>query len=121
MAKVLTAVGEFIVLRVVKDEVTRGGIILPESRKAEEPGVGEVVSVGPAVGYADRELLKVGARVQFDTFNVTDLGEGLLAVKADNIIVVEGDDPTAIKGFKDEQGNTWVEDATSPTFVRKVG
>jgi len=119
MAKELKALGEFIVLRMLNDTVTRGGILLPESRKAEAPGVAEVVSVGPAVQHLVRDALKVGSRVQFDTYNVTDLGDGLLAMKADNLLVVETETFDA-KKFEDENGGVWVEDATSPTFARKV-
>ena len=119
MAKQMKALGENIILRTIKDEVSRGGIIVPQTGRVESPGVAEVVSIGPKVDLTDFPV-KPGSKVQFDTFSTFDLGEGLVSVKVDNLLAYEAEayEP---KKYADEKGGVWVEDATSPTFARKVG
>jgi chaperonin GroES len=86
-----------VVRRIVADEKTAGGIIIPDTAK-EKPQEGEVIAVGPGGRDESGKLIpidvKVGDRVLFGKWSGTEVkidGEELLIMKESDIMgVVEG-------------------------------
>ncbi len=84
---------------VKEDEVSKGGIIIPDTAK-EKPQQGEILAVGPGKFDEDGEKrialdVQVGDRVLFPKYGGTEIkieGEKLLIMKETDILaVVEGD------------------------------
>ena len=77
------------------DEVTAGGIYIPDNAK-EKPQQGEVVATGPGRWDEDGENrvameVKVGDKVLFGKWSATEVkidGEELLVMKEDDIIAI---------------------------------
>lgn len=86
-----------VVRRLEDDEVTPGGIIIPDTAK-EKPQEGEVVSVGPGTrdekGKVHALDVKAGDRVLFGKWSGSEVklgGEELLIMKESDIMaVIEG-------------------------------
>ncbi len=86
-----------LVKRLAEEEMTKGGIIIPDSAK-EKPAEGEVIAVGKGKvnDKGDRIKLdvKVGDRVLFSKYGGTDVkldGVDHLIMREDDILaVVEG-------------------------------
>ena len=86
-----------LVKRLEEEEMTKGGIIIPDSAK-EKPAEGEVVAVGKGKLNEKGERLqldiKVGDRVLFSKYGGTDVkldGVDHLIMREDDILaVVEG-------------------------------
>ena len=83
-----------LVKRIVAEEKTRGGIIIPDSAK-EKPSQGEVVSIGPGGRDEAGKLipidLKVGDIVLFGKWSGTEVkidGQELLIMKESDIMGV---------------------------------
>ena len=83
-----------VVKRIVADEKTKGGIIIPDSAK-EKPSEGEVVGVGPGGRDEAGKLIpidiKVGDKVLFGKWSGTEIkldGEELLIMKESDIMGV---------------------------------
>ena len=83
-----------VVKRIVADEKTKGGIIIPDSAK-EKPSEGEVVGVGPAGRDEAGKLIpidiKAGDKVLFGKWSGTEIkldGEELLIMKESDIMGV---------------------------------
>ncbi|KZD23321.1 co-chaperone GroES [Tardiphaga robiniae] len=83
-----------VVKRIVADEKTKGGIIIPDSAK-EKPSEGEVVGVGPGGRDESGKLIpidiKVGDKVLFGKWSGTEIkldGEELLIMKESDIMGV---------------------------------
>ncbi len=83
-----------LVKRLAEEEVTAGGIIIPDSAK-EKPAEGEIVAVGPGKvsDKGDRVALQVsvGDRVLFSKYGGTDVkldGEDFLIMREDDILGV---------------------------------
>ena len=83
-----------VVKRIVADETTKGGIIIPDSAK-EKPSEGEVVGVGPGGRDEAGKLIpidiKVGDKVLFGKWSGTEIkldGEELLIMKESDIMGV---------------------------------
>ena len=83
-----------LVKRLEEEEVTKGGIIIPDSAK-EKPAEGEVISVGKGKinDKGDRIKLdvKVGDRVLFSKYGGTDVkidGVDHLIMREDDILAV---------------------------------
>lgn len=81
-----------LVKRLKEEEVTAGGIIIPDSAK-EKPAEGEVVAVGPGKTSDNGERVamqvKVGDRVLFSKYGGTDVkldGEDFLIMREDDIL-----------------------------------
>lgn len=81
-----------LVKRMQEEEMTAGGIIIPDSAK-EKPAEGEVVAVGPgkAADNGDRIALQVkeGDKVLFSKYGGTDVkidGEDFLIMREDDIL-----------------------------------
>ena len=80
--------------RVLFEEKTRGGIIIPDTAK-EKPQEGEVVAVGPGTHDEKGKLLppdvRVGDRVLFGKWSGTEVvidGEDMLIMKETDIMGV---------------------------------
>jgi chaperonin GroES len=83
-----------VVKRIVAEEKTKGGIIIPDSAK-EKPSEGQVLSVGPGGRDEAGKLIpidiKVGDRVLFGKWSGTEIkldGEELLIMKESDIMGV---------------------------------
>jgi len=79
-----------IVKAVTAEEVTRGGIVLPDTAK-EKPQEGEVVAVGPGKlldsGKVAAMDVKVGDRVVYSKYGGTEV-----KVNGDELVVLRQDD-----------------------------
>ena len=85
-----------VVRRIDSDEMTAGGIIIPDTAK-EKPQEGEIVAVGPGARGDDNELIpldvKPGDRILFGKWSGTEVkldGEELLIMKESDIMGVLG-------------------------------
>lgn len=83
-----------IVKRVVEEEKTKGGIIIPDSAK-EKPQEGKVVAVGKGKLGDDGKLVpldvKAGDRILFGKYSGTEVrldGEDVLIMREDDILGV---------------------------------
>jgi chaperonin GroES len=83
-----------VVKRVVADQKTSGGIIIPDTAQ-EKPSEGEIVGVGPGGRDESGKLipidLKVGDKVLFGKWSGTEVkidGEDLLIMKESDIMGV---------------------------------
>ena len=81
-----------LVRRIVGDEKTQGGLIIPDSAK-EKPAEGEIVSVGEGARKDSGELIpmavKAGDKVLFGKWSGTEVkidGEELLIMKESDIL-----------------------------------
>ena len=92
-----------LVRRVVAEEKTRGGIIIPDTAK-EKPMEGEIVAVGPGARDEKGTLVpldvKKGDRILFGKWSGTEIkldGEDLLIMKESDIMgIIEGS-PAAVR------------------------
>jgi len=83
-----------LVKRLEEEQVTKGGIIIPDSAK-EKPIKGEVVAVGPGKVADDGKQIpmnvKSGDKVIFNKYAGTEIkidGEELLIMREDDILAV---------------------------------
>ena len=83
-----------VVKRIVADEKTKGGIIIPDSAK-EKPVEGEVLAVGNGKVQEDGKLrpldVKAGDRILFGKYSGTEIkidGEEHLILREDDILGV---------------------------------
>jgi len=81
-----------LVRRIVADEKTRGGVILPDTAK-EKPQEGEVLAVGPGTLTDQGQIrpldVKPGDRILFGKWSGTEIridGEELLILKEADIL-----------------------------------
>ncbi|KAA1176644.1 co-chaperone GroES [Rhizobium tropici] len=81
-----------LVRRVVSEEKTRGGIIIPDTAK-EKPQEGEVIAAGPGsrndAGQLQALDVKVGDRILFGKWSGTEIkinGEELLIMKESDVM-----------------------------------
>lgn len=86
----LKPIGDRVVIRRLPgEEVTRGGIIIPDTAK-EKPQQGEVIAVGP--GKKDYSMnVKKGDRVLFGKYSGQEFelnGEEFLVMREDDILAV---------------------------------
>jgi chaperonin GroES len=86
-----------VVRRVDAEEMTKGGIIIPDTAK-EKPQEGEIVAAGPGARDESGKLVpldvKAGDRILFGKWSGTEVridGEDLLIMKESDVMgVVEG-------------------------------
>ncbi len=85
-----------LVRRVEAEEMTAGGIIIPDSAK-EKPAEGEIVSVGSGTKAEDGKVtpldVKAGDKVLFGKWSGTEVkldGEDLLIMKESDILGIIG-------------------------------
>ena len=77
------------------EEVTKGGIVLPDSTK-EKPQEGEIVAVGDGKLLDDGKIqalkVKVGDRILYGKYSGTEIktkdGEDLLILKEDDVLAI---------------------------------
>ena len=90
----LKPLGSRVVLKEVeREEVTKGGIVLPSTAK-EKPNVAEVIEVGP--GEIDKDgreismVVKKGDRVLYSKYAGTEVkvDEEYLVIKQDDILAI---------------------------------
>jgi chaperonin GroES len=85
---------KIVVRRLDAQEVTAGGIVLPETAK-EKPKEGKIISVGPGKvldsGERSKVQLKKGDRVLFTSYAGTEVevdGEEYLIMSEDDVLAV---------------------------------
>jgi chaperonin GroES len=85
---------KIVVKRLEAEEVTAGGIVLPETAK-EKPKEGKIISVGPGKvldsGERSKVQLKKGDRVLFTSYAGTEVevdGEEYLIMSEDDVLAV---------------------------------
>jgi chaperonin GroES len=95
-----------LVRRIEEDQITRGGIIIPDTAK-EKPMQGEVIAVGQGVTKEDGTLrpldVQPGDQVLFGKFSGTEIkmdGEELLIMKESDLFGVLTGKPAALKAKK---------------------
>ena len=83
-----------LVKRLEEEQVTKGGIIIPDSAK-EKPITGEIVAAGPGKNADDGKQIamsvKVGDQVIFNKYAGTEVkidGEELLIMREDDVLAV---------------------------------
>ncbi len=84
-----------IVRRMEDDNITSGGIVLPDKAREKKSMEGEVVAVGGGRQLDNGEIMRVsvaiGDKVLFDKFAGTEIkfeGEELVALREDDIICI---------------------------------
>ncbi len=85
---------KILVKRLEAEEVTKGGIVLPDTAK-EKPKEGKIISVGPGKvlddGSRGSMQVKAGDRVLFTSYAGTEIkidGEDFLIMSEDDILAV---------------------------------
>ncbi len=88
---------KILVKRLEAEEVTKGGIVLPDSAK-EKPKEGRVVEVGPGKvmedGNRSTMQIKKGDRILFTSYAGTEIkidGEEYLIMSEDDVLAVVGE------------------------------
>ncbi len=96
MSKIRPLHEKVLVRRLEEEEISKGGIIIPDSAK-EKPAEGEIIAVGNGRISDDGKVtpldVKVGDKVLFGKYSATDVkvdGEDLLIMGEDNILAVIG-------------------------------
>jgi chaperonin GroES len=88
-----------IVKPITEDEVTKSGIVLPDTVDKERPEKGEVVSVGPGKlmdnGQRAPMSVKVGNKVMFKKYSPDEIKvddkEYLVISESDIMLIINGD------------------------------
>lgn len=101
----LKPLGDRIVAKAVStEEVTKGGIVLPDTAK-EKPQEGEIVAVGPGKTLDSGKVVpldvKVGDRIIFAKYGGTEVkveGEEYMILRAEDVLAVL--EPAKKKGGK---------------------
>ena len=96
MSKIRPLHEKVLVRRLEEEEISKGGIIIPDSAK-EKPAEGEIIAVGNGRISDDGKVtpldVKVGDKVLFGKYSATDVkidGEDFLIMGEDNILAVIG-------------------------------
>jgi len=92
----LKPLGDHVIVKPIKqDEMTKGGIILPDTADKEKPFEGEIMSVGAGKIAQDGKRLsmevKAGDRVIFSKYSGTEVkleGEKYLILREDDILAI---------------------------------
>ncbi|HNU81267.1 MAG TPA: co-chaperone GroES [bacterium] len=84
-----------IVKPAVQEEVTKSGIVLPDTADKERPEKGEVIAVGPGKirdnGQLSPMSLKVGNQVVFKKYSPDEIkidGEDYLILSEDDVVAI---------------------------------
>lgn len=84
-----------IVKPIAENEVTKSGIILPETADKEKPVRGEVLAIGPGKtlenGQREKIDLKVGDKVLFEKYGADEYkvnNEEFLVIEYDKVVAV---------------------------------
>ena len=96
MSKIRPLHEKVLVRRLEEEEISKGGIIIPDSAK-EKPAEGEIIAVGNGRISDDGKVtpldVKIGDKVLFGKYSATEVkvdGEELLIMGEDNILAVIG-------------------------------
>ena len=92
----LTPLGDRVIVKALdKEQVTKGGIIIPDTVEKEKPEQGEVIAVGPGKlldsGQRAPMSVKVGDKIVFKKYGPDEVkidGEEVLVVEESDIIAV---------------------------------
>ena len=94
MAKTLKPLGDRIIVESIKDDLSAGGIALPETAK-DEPQRGFVLAVGPGLRATSGERITmdvvVGDEILFACYGGSSLkheGKDLLILREDEILAI---------------------------------
>ncbi|MBT3188132.1 MAG: co-chaperone GroES [Anaerolineae bacterium] len=94
MAKTLKPLGDRIIVESIKDDLSAGGIALPETAK-DEPQRGFVLAVGPGLRATSGERITmdvvVGDEILFARYGGSSLkheGKDLLILREDEILAI---------------------------------
>ncbi len=94
MSKIRPLHEKVLVRRLEEEEISKGGIIIPDSAK-EKPAEGEIIAVGNGRISDDGKVtpldVRVGDKVLFGKYSATEVkvdGEELLIMGEDNILAV---------------------------------
>jgi chaperonin GroES len=94
MSKIRPLQERVLVKRLEEDEMSKGGIIIPDSAK-EKPAEGEIVAVGNGKKTEEGKVIpldvKVGDKVLFSKYSGSDVkidGEEYLIMREDDILAV---------------------------------
>lgn len=96
MATTLKPLSDRVIVKPIKaEEVSKYGIVLPDTAKEERPERGEIIAVGPGKITDDGKLqimsVRVGDIVVFTKYAPSEIkveGEELLVIKEDDILAV---------------------------------
>ena len=84
-----------IVKAITEDEVTKSGIVLPDTMDKERPEKGEVVAVGEGKLLDDGKRapmsIKIGDKIMFKKYSPDEVkvdGEDYLVIKEEDIIAI---------------------------------
>jgi chaperonin GroES len=90
----LTPCNDFLLVKPITDEVSKGGIILVAGEKALRPDKGKVIAVGPGKyvnGLLEPMRIKVGQTIlfqQYPAFDFTDNGHKVTFVRELQVVSV---------------------------------
>lgn len=94
MSKIRPLHDRVLVRRLEDEEVSKGGIIIPDSAK-EKPAEGEIVAAGKGKKADDGKLIpldvKVGDKILFSKYSGSDIkldGEEFLIMREDDILAI---------------------------------
>jgi len=94
MSKIRPLHERVLVRRLAEEEVSKGGIIIPDSAK-EKPAEGEIIAVGKGRVSDEGKVtpldVKVGDKVLFSKYSGTDVkidGEEYLIMREDDILAI---------------------------------
>ncbi|MDO8581462.1 MAG: co-chaperone GroES [bacterium] len=95
MAKLRPLGDHVIVKALAKDEVTKSGIVLPDTVDKEKPEKGEVIAIGPGKlldnGQRATPSIKVGEKVVFKKYSPDEVkvdGQEYLVISESDIMAV---------------------------------
>lgn len=92
----LKPLGEHVIVKpIIEDEITKAGIVLPDTVDKEKPEKGEVVAVGPGKllenGQRAAMSVKVGDKVMFKKYSPDEIKvdkEEYLVISENDIIAI---------------------------------
>jgi chaperonin GroES len=84
-----------IVKPITQDEITKAGIVLPDTMDKERPEKGEIIAIGPGRildnGQKAEMNVKIGDKVMFKKYSPDEIkidGEEYLVIKESDIIAI---------------------------------
>lgn len=87
MSKTFTAVGNHILVRVIQDTESEGGILIPDDVSSRQLTRGVVLDVGDGVEEEIRDLLDIEDEVRF-SYVAFEMGDGVVAVPGEAVVSI---------------------------------
>lgn len=91
----LKPLSDYVVVKAITEEVTKGGIVIPDTVDKEKPEKGEVLAVGEGRlldnGQRPPVSVKVGDKVMFKKYSPDEIkvdGEEYLVIRESDIIAI---------------------------------